>query len=190
MGMIEKVIKRLEYCTENKCDICQEENGSGFPWIDGRCYGFTERLYDALALLKAQESIEARLHLCDSCTKLYPECDATTDGIEFGCRVGNDNIIGCTAYENRWKAQGPRVLTLEEVKAKPDYAWIEKLDSKKTYIVLFDFTTVLSDLSSYAHMWNNYGKDELLLLLLYNKTWRCWTSRPTDEQREAIPWKT
>lgn len=23
----------------------------------------------------------------------------------------------------------------------------------------------------------------------YNQTWRCWTSRPTDEQREATPWK-
>ena len=55
MEMIEKVIKKLEYCAENKCDICQEENGSGFPWIDGQCYGFTERLYDAIALLKAQE---------------------------------------------------------------------------------------------------------------------------------------
>jgi len=23
----------------------------------------------------------------------------------------------------------------------------------------------------------------------YGKTWRCWTSRPTDEQREAAPWQ-
>lgn len=22
----------------------------------------------------------------------------------------------------------------------------------------------------------------------YNKKWRCWTSRPTDEQREAVKW--
>ena len=22
----------------------------------------------------------------------------------------------------------------------------------------------------------------------YGKTWRCWTSRPTDEQRETTPW--
>ena len=22
----------------------------------------------------------------------------------------------------------------------------------------------------------------------YGKTWRCWTSRPTDEQREAVAW--
>lgn len=84
--------------------------------------------------------------------------------------------------------QEPRVMTLEEVKAKPDYAWIEKLDSKKTYIVLFDFTAVLSDLSSYAHVRNHYGEDELLLLLLYNKTWRCWTSRPDQATREATSW--
>ena len=57
--------------------------------------------------LKAQEHIEARLHLCESCAKEYPECDAAIDGIEFGCGVGNDNIIGCTAYDNRWKAQAP-----------------------------------------------------------------------------------
>lgn len=24
---------------------------------------------------------------------------------------------------------------------------------------------------------------------LYGVTWRCWTSRPTDEQREATPWE-
>lgn len=23
----------------------------------------------------------------------------------------------------------------------------------------------------------------------YDVTWRCWTSRPTDEQREATPWQ-
>lgn len=22
----------------------------------------------------------------------------------------------------------------------------------------------------------------------YNRVWRCWTSRPTDEQREAVKW--
>ena len=23
----------------------------------------------------------------------------------------------------------------------------------------------------------------------YGKTWRCWTSRPTEEQRKAVPWE-
>ena len=25
---------------------------------------------------------------------------------------------------------------------------------------------------------------------LYNKTWRIWTARPTEEQRKAVPWET
>jgi hypothetical protein len=29
-----EIVKRLEYCAENKCELCQQENGSGFPWMD------------------------------------------------------------------------------------------------------------------------------------------------------------
>lgn len=58
-------------------------------------------------MINKKEPIEARLHLCESCTKEYPECEATINDIEFGCGVGNDNVIGCTAYVNRWKAQEP-----------------------------------------------------------------------------------
>jgi hypothetical protein len=87
----EKVISDLEQCLDDSV-------AAVVP---------ADTVIEAIALLKAQEPIEARLHLCDSCTKLYPECDATADGIEFGCGFGNDNIIGCTAYENRWKAQEP-----------------------------------------------------------------------------------
>ena len=25
---------------------------------------------------------------------------------------------------------------------------------------------------------------------LYNKTWRIWTAKPTEEQRKAVPWET
>ena len=35
--------------------MCQKENGSGFPNIDGRCYGMTERMYDAVAAMNALE---------------------------------------------------------------------------------------------------------------------------------------
>lgn len=59
-------------------------------------------LSDAVSLLKEHKPIEARLHLCESCTAEYPECAATSDDIEFGCGVGNDNVIGCRQYVNRW----------------------------------------------------------------------------------------
>lgn len=97
--------------------------------------------------LKKKTPIEKRLHLCESCSKDYPECDATFDGIKFGSGVGNDNVIGCTAYVNRWKAQEPRVpvdalaLLKEQEPVKPiphldggftRYEPIEHLDSGLT----------------------------------------------------------
>ena len=37
-----------------------------------------------------------------------------------------------------------------------------------------------------------YGVNEgwIKYKTLYNKTWRCWASRPTDEEREAAAWET
>ena len=44
--------------------------------------------------------------------------------------------------------------------------------------VMSDGTTGLRSTSSILRMeYNEYGK-----------TWRCWTQKPTDEQREAEPW--
>lgn len=96
----EKVIKGLECCI--KCDPDDKTRCGECPY-EGACLNRLKA--DALALLKAQEPIEARLHLCESCAKEYPECDATVYGIEFGSGVGNDNVIGCTAYVNRWTSR-------------------------------------------------------------------------------------
>ncbi len=118
MAEWEKVIEGLErlreYANNEVHPVVSPDNWSIYCGLMDLIDEIEE---DTLALLKAQEPIEARLHLCESCTKLYPECDATADGIEFGCGVGNDNVIGCMAYVNRWKAQEPRVMTLEELKA-------------------------------------------------------------------------
>lgn len=116
MADVERVIEGLEelreYADREIHPIVSPDNWSIYSGlrdlIDGAENG-------VLALLKERETIEERLHLCESCTKKYPECDATKDGIEFGSGIGNDNIIGCTAYVNRWKAQGSRVMTLEDM---------------------------------------------------------------------------
>lgn len=99
MDKREKVIKGLECCineerAEPDCEHCP------YGEIMGTCLNLYKLHGDALALLKAQEPIEARLHLCESCTKQYPDCNS--DYIEFGCGFGHDNVIGCDAYTNRW----------------------------------------------------------------------------------------
>ena len=185
MNKREMAAKRLEYCVENKCDICQQEEGSGFPWIDGRCYGFTERLYDAIALL--QEPIEARLHLCESCKKHFPDCEATKEGIVFGNGIGNDNIIGCFAYDNRWMSQNePRVLALDEIHGEMT-VWLEDVDKADVILAITESEFyalhglvrcfITSDNRRIAPPKREYGI-----------RWRAWTSEPTDEQRKAVKW--
>ena len=103
MKTIEEVIKGLECCILRDPD--DKMRCSECPYNEHDTYCLNRLKMDALALFKAQEPIEARLHLCESCAKECPECDATVDGIEFGGGVGNDNIVGCTAYVNRWTSR-------------------------------------------------------------------------------------
>ena len=84
------------------------------------------------------------------------------------------------------KAQKPRVMTLEEVgdlpyghvlietDKKDSLRWVDALLFCKNTNFSFDFIT----LEGYARLWGT----------AYNMEWRCWTSRPTNEQREVTPW--
>ena len=88
------------------------------------------------------------------------------------------------------KDQEPRVLTLEEVKKlqyiRDGAIWLELFCnglfptfpefSNKS---LTFFVAILFD--GYRSVFENDW---------YGKTWRCWSSRPTDEQREATPWQS
>ena len=85
------------------------------------------------------------------------------------------------------KAQEPRVLTIEEVEALPyghviietdkndPIRWLDALLFSKNINFSFDFITL-------------EGRARLLGVE-YNRDWRCWTARPTDEQRKEIPWE-
>ena len=80
----------------------------------------------------------------------------------------------------------PRLLTLEEVEALPyghvlietdksgSLHWLDALLFCKNTNFSFDFITL-------------EGRARLLGTE-YNREWRCWTSRPTNEQGEAVKW--
>lgn len=91
------------------------------------------------------------------------------------------------------KEQEPRVMTLEEVK-RMKYSTICAVEQRSKIIKnifnaeydgivtlgdknFFDFG-LYGDTSRYRRTEGGYGK-----------TWRCWTSRPTNEQREAVKWE-
>lgn len=174
MEKLEKVIKALEICATG---LCTED----CPYHDVDCFETIAR--DALEILKAQEPVEARLHLCESCVKVYPDCDATADGIVYGCGTGNDNVIGCTEYVNRWKAQEPRVLTLEEAD-EADVCWLEVADLKRIPPVR---VSIMKD--GIVSIGRFRAASETAMANEYGTIWRCWSARPTVEQMMAVRWE-
>ena len=82
--------------------------------------------------------------------------------------------------------KAPRVMTLEELKetetARP--VWIEKPENGCDFgqwgIAKFNRLIFAEEgvQENYRDMGGEYGK-----------VFRCWTARPTDEQREAVKWE-
>lgn len=84
------------------------------------------------------------------------------------------------------KAQEPRVMTLEEVNALDwDYCYLEqeRLPGKEYRGMLGKYIMTCVTWPSITAAKISFGSDG------YGKTWRCWTARPTDAQREAVKWE-
>lgn len=91
---------------------------------------------------------------------------------------------------DKLKAMEPRVLTLEEVKQHNNQdgcVWFEQptYNADAAFVRKDDFMTqvispyILGEQINHGY-WTNGN---------YGKTWRCWTARPTDEQRKAVKWE-
>ena len=97
------------------------------------------------------------------------------------------DFVRC-AFENALallKDQEPRVMTLEETKAFGwDYCYLEelRLPGKEYRAVCGDYTLTCITWPCTTSMRIQHGDGN------YNKTWRCWTEKPTEEQRRAVKW--
>ena len=119
----------------------------------------------------------ASLHqcfVCESC--VYPGVD---------CAI--DDAIALL------KAQEPRVLTLEELAAaQKTPVWRETKRAHKDlyngWMLAYDIQRGQGITGTRQGMTEPNGRIGWYKLDDYGKTWRCWTSRPTDEQREAVKW--
>lgn len=84
------------------------------------------------------------------------------------------------------KEQEARVMTLEEVKAFHwDYCYLEeeRLTGKEYRAVCGDYALICITWPCIASMRIQHGDDS------YGKKWRCWSAKPTDEQRQAVKWE-
>lgn len=51
----------------------------------------------------------------------------------------------------------------------------------ETYAKYYSMMSIVSQASNLI--------EELMENEYYGKTWRCWSAKPTEEQREATPWQ-
>ena len=84
------------------------------------------------------------------------------------------------------KAQQPRVMTLEELddlRGRGQAVYYQDRDatvkSQDAFFVAVNCGVAWFKGETYTFCKTADG---------YDKVWRCWTSRPTDAQREATPW--
>lgn len=88
--------------------------------------------------------------------------------------------------EHLLEAQTPHVMTLEEVK-ECDYCWLETSwpDRDEFLPVLW----IPSDNEDVVVCFTNGRNcDYACDTDTYNIDWRCWNTRPTEEQRKAVAW--
>lgn len=83
------------------------------------------------------------------------------------------------------REQEPRVMTLEDVKNFDwDYCYLEeeRLPGKEYRAVCGDYALTCITWPCVTSMRIQHGDEN------YGKKWRCWTHKPTDEQRNEAKW--
>ena len=89
------------------------------------------------------------------------------------------------------KEQEPRVLTLEELKTigDKDAVYLETIvmNLGEPNVKPAIYQPDNSD-DEYVCVVSTWFKSGFYSPHNYLKSWRCWSSRPTDEQREAVKW--
>ena len=148
-------------------------------------------------VIKGLKCWEEAKHLCDDC------CPYKTTDEE---QIVMDKCNWPDLFKDARKLlqlQQPKILTLEEItnisiannnayhNKDATFIWIEE-ERGTLCICCPEYEPDLGydsrdDSARVAYM----GTDSFKWFYLrdYNKTWRCWTEKPTDEQRENIPWE-
>ena len=127
---------------------------------------------------------------CDECFALdfsgdYPYCIISEECQGYNFNVYENRMPSCPLKDNE-----PRVLTLEEIRTHPKekfLVWLERTyaDGAETGLAPYEITGVgTKGVSHY------FGSDDFASYNHKCYGWRCWSAKPTDEQRRVVPWNT
>lgn len=84
------------------------------------------------------------------------------------------------------KAQEPRVMTAEQLEDWLEPVYLEDIFSGARWALIADFS---ANWFTFKVTEPGFLKEEEFHATEYGRRWRCWTSRPTDAQREAVKWE-
>ena len=91
------------------------------------------------------------------------------------------------------KAQEPRVMKVTEVTACEvgTVLWVEERQGVtwNLFPLEIDVSSTHPDTGTNYLFFITYHDIRKFECSEYNQTWRCWTVRPTDEQRKAVKWE-
>jgi len=108
------------------------------------------------------------------------------------CLEGSDTDQTIDRAVKLLKEQEPRVMTLEEVEdALDSVVWVDRplFDNLSTEYALIDSYSRKLQIVELRYPFCDKDYRERSDYATYGKTWRCWSYRPTDEQREAVKWE-
>lgn len=131
--------------------------------------------------MSEREKVIRGLEVCKTAPELKEEC--------AGCPYddGQDDCIARMAADALvlLKAQEPRVMKLEEVHEMSwDYCYLEEEVIKDNVLQKYCGKHRIKCITwpSIASCVLTFGDGA------YGKRWRCWTSRPTEEQIKVVKW--
>lgn len=173
---------------ERDCEHCSYDSASCFLDITS----------DALSLLKAQEPIDSAVFELNpddyvrigDILECFDGMDVSDDAVFHAVGLiqwafGKRNITKEELKNELIKEQVPHVMTPEEVEkvGQGDIIWEELRCNNECIPLMRERNDFYFPHKAYLHLGEIIDCDD------YGRNYRCWTSRPTDAQREAVKWE-
>lgn len=121
------------------------------------------------------------------CCLDHPDCNPETycaNPCSHGILNGGDGRCVVGLIEDAislLKAQEPRVLTLDEA-LEADVCWLEKKGDDRVW------PCEVGGGEKWVAIWRFDQETTVMRRDEYGKLFRCWSARPTEEDREKVKW--
>lgn len=115
-----------------------------------------------------------------------PECGSRTPVVKLHCSMAHEaeRITGKTAFRRFQPMQKP--LTLEEA-IEAEYVWMQsRVTTQSGYVRVVLYENKYERVCAYRAGDN---EPDMIRADWYGIIWRCWRTRPTDEERAAAKWE-